>query len=74
MGVRGKWFASCWVTGAHVQGVGGWVGVLRSIWGRFQHMDTRWPIMVNVSSWSELELLQGGWVDAVWFGWVVTSM
>jgi hypothetical protein len=27
--------------------------------------------MVKLSSWSGIELLQGGWVDAVWFGWVV---
>jgi hypothetical protein len=27
--------------------------------------------MVKLSTWSELELLYGGWMDAVWFGWVV---
>jgi hypothetical protein len=30
--------------------------------------------MVKLSSWSELELPQGRWVDAAWLGWVVVGM
>jgi hypothetical protein len=63
------WLLGVWGVGARLGGA--YLCVSGSKWGKWTCGDVRWGRMVKLSSWSGIELLQGGWVDAVWFGWVV---